>query len=47
MQERISTKNWEFDFDVSFTHTTSKDRAKRVLRKYLGINLGYRNYKMI
>lgn len=47
MQERIATRNWEFDFDISFTHTTTKDRAKRFLRKYLGIHLGYRNYRII
>lgn len=47
MHQRIAAKNWKFDFDISFTHTTTKDRAKRFLKKYLGINLGYQNYKMI
>ncbi|MBE0651345.1 MAG: glycosyltransferase family 2 protein [Bacteroidales bacterium] len=47
MQQRIATKNWKFDFDISFNRTTTKDRLKHFLKKYLGIKLGYRNYRII
>jgi hypothetical protein len=44
MQERIRQKNWKFDFDISYSNTSTKDRLKNFLKKYLGIETGYRNY---
>lgn len=47
MVERIKNKNWKFDFDISFNNLSIKDKFKKALRKYTGIELGYRNYKKI
>jgi len=47
MQERIAAKNWQFDFDISFNRTTAKDRLKRFLKKYLGLDFSYKNYRII
>ncbi|MBN2610706.1 MAG: hypothetical protein JXB00_04040 [Bacteroidales bacterium] len=47
MEERIKTKNWEFDYDISFNRTTTKDKAKQFLSKYLGLDFSYRNYELI
>lgn len=46
MQKRIATKNWKFDFDLSMNKTSRKEKIKRFLSK-LGIETGYRNYKII
>ncbi|MFO7657256.1 MAG: hypothetical protein R6W78_09325 [Bacteroidales bacterium] len=47
MEERIKTKNWEFDYDISFNRTKPKDLAKNLLSKYLGLDFSYRNYEKI
>ena len=47
MQERITRKNWEFDRDISCNRYTPKERVKRFLRKYAGIDLYYKNYIII
>lgn len=44
MLDRIQRKNWKFDFDISYSNMSIKDRLKLFLRKYLGIETGYRNY---
>lgn len=44
MLDRIQRKNWKFDFDISYSNMSTKDRLKLFLRKYLGIETGYRNY---
>jgi len=44
MLERIQKKNWKFDFDIAFSNLSVKDRFKIFLRKYLGIEIGYKNY---
>ncbi|MCK9305284.1 MAG: hypothetical protein PHP30_01715 [Bacteroidales bacterium] len=44
MQKRIAEKNWEFDRDISCNRYTIKERGKRFLRKYLKIDLYYKNY---
>lgn len=44
MQDRIEKKNWKFDYDLTFSNLGVKDRFKLLLRKYTGIELGYRNY---
>jgi hypothetical protein len=46
MQKRVEEKNWEFDYDISFNKVTTKERLKKWLYKYLGINTSYRNYKL-
>jgi hypothetical protein len=47
MLERLEKKNWKFDFDITFSHLSLKDRFKQWLRKYAGIELGYRNYSEV
>jgi len=47
MLERIRKKNWKFDFDIAFSNLSVKDKFKIFLRKYLGIEIGYKNYNRI
>ena len=47
MQERIAAKNWKFDYDISFNKTKFKDKIKRFLRTYVGIDIRYKNYKKL
>jgi len=47
MLDRIGKKNWKFDFDISFNNLSIKDKLKKTLRKYAGIELGYRNYRKV
>jgi len=44
IQPRIARLNWEFDYDVSMNNPSLKKRIKHILRKYFGIDLGYKNY---
>ncbi|MGB0279552.1 MAG: glycosyltransferase family 2 protein [Flavobacteriaceae bacterium] len=44
IQPRIDRLNWEFDYDVSMNNPSLKKRIKHILRKYFGIDLGYKNY---
>lgn len=44
MQDRILQKNWKFDYNISFNKTKLKDRFKRIARKYLGLDIRYKNY---
>jgi len=47
MMERIKRKNWKFEYDISFNRLSFKYKAKIFLKKYLGINTYYENYKLI
>ncbi len=47
MQKRIESKNWKFEYDISFNRTTKKDKIKRFMKKYLGVDFSYKNYKLI
>jgi hypothetical protein len=47
MKQRIAAKNWKFDYDLSQSNKTLKDVAKEFLRKYVGIDTDYRNYKIV
>jgi len=47
MKARIARINWKFDVDVSRNTMSLKDRTKAFLREYLGIDLGYKNYKKL
>ncbi|MFK7969996.1 MAG: glycosyltransferase family 2 protein [Bacteroidia bacterium] len=46
MQERIARKNWNFDSDLSFSKMSFKDRVKSFFREKIGIELGYKNYRI-
>lgn len=44
MKERIASRNWKFDYDISFNKKTTKDKIKEFFRTNFGIDLGYKNY---
>ena len=46
MEKRIKEKNWTFDYDLSFSRKSLKDRIKNVLKNHLGIDVWYKNYKI-
>ena len=47
MKKRISEKNWQFDYDISISRKTPKDKLKEFLKKYFGLDFGYKNYKIL
>jgi hypothetical protein len=47
IQERISQKNWKFDYDISRNRLPLRYKAKLFLRKYMGMDFDYRNYVII
>jgi hypothetical protein len=47
MKDHIERKNWTFDYDISFNKLSLKYKAKIFLKKYLGINTFYANYKIV
>lgn len=48
MRERIHKKNWHFDFDISRSEVTLKEKISSVVEKITGYRLGeYKNFKII
>jgi len=47
MKQRIENKGWKFDHDLSLNKTNLKNRFKKIVFKILGIQIGYKNYKII
>lgn len=47
MKKRINEKNWKFTYDITFNRKSLKDKVKDLFSNYFGINLGYKNYKII
>jgi hypothetical protein len=47
MQEHIKRKNWSFDHDVSFNRLSLRYRGKIFIKKYLGIDTFYKNYRIV
>ena len=47
MQKRVESKNWKFDYDISFNRMTRKDKIKLFAKKYLGVDFSYKNYELI
>jgi hypothetical protein len=47
MEERIRRKNWSFEHDISFNKLSLRYRGKIFIKKYLGINTYYENYRLI
>jgi len=47
MKERIERKNWSFQYDISLNRLSLRYKAKIFLKKYLGINTYYENYRII
>ncbi len=46
MQKRIQEKNWRFDYDLSQNSLSLKYRAKLFVKKYLGLDFSYKNYRL-
>ena len=44
MKKRINDNNWKFDYDITFDKRSLKDKIKQFLKKYFGIDIGYKNY---
>ncbi|HNB81407.1 MAG TPA: glycosyltransferase family 2 protein [Chitinophagaceae bacterium] len=47
MTNRIKTRNWTFDFDLNYRKTRLKDRFKNVLFRLTGIDMNYKNYRLL
>lgn len=48
MENRISSKNWKFDFDISYKKYSFKEKIKIFIEKLTGYRIGeYKNYKII
>lgn len=47
MEERIARINWKFDYDITFKKRSFKDRMKYILYRFFGIDLNYKNYKIV
>lgn len=47
MQERIAQLNWQFDYDLSLNRKTWKETGKEALRRYLGWDVDYKNYRVV
>ncbi|MBS1680742.1 MAG: glycosyltransferase family 2 protein [Bacteroidetes bacterium] len=47
LQERISKKNWKFDYDISIKKYAFKEKIKRFVHFFTGYRIGeYKNYKI-
>lgn len=47
MRTRVERQNWTFDTDLTIDRRSPKDRLKSFCYHRLGIELGYRNYRLI
>jgi hypothetical protein len=47
MADHIKRKNWSFEHDISFNKLPLKYKGKIFLKKYLGINTFYENFRII
>ena len=48
MKDRINSKNWKFDFDITMNKFKIKDKIKDLIEKFTGKRLGeYKNYNEI
>jgi len=47
ISNRITTKNWEFEFDISLNKKSIKDKFKDVMLSLFGWEIGYKNYRIV
>ncbi|MBN1252077.1 MAG: hypothetical protein JXR51_15050 [Bacteroidales bacterium] len=47
MQDLISKKNWTFEYDISLNNIRFKYKLKNLYKKLTGIEIGYKNYKIV
>ena len=48
MQKRIQSRNWKFDYDLSYNRLSLKDKFKTMVQKLTGYHVGeFQNFKII
>jgi hypothetical protein len=47
MIDRINKRNWKFNFDISHNKLSLKHKFKKLAETYLGIKIGYKNYRIV
>jgi hypothetical protein len=47
MLQRIRHKNWTFEYELTYNKIRLKDRFKLFMKKYFGLDLNYKNYRII
>lgn len=47
MTALINKKNWTFEYDLSMNKPNLKTKFKNFVKKFFGIEIGYKNYKII
>ena len=47
MQHRVTNRQWEFDYDLSFNKTGWKEKVKTTFKRLFAIDFNYRNYSLI
>lgn len=47
MENRIKNRNWKFNYDFSRNHLSIKSKVKLFADKHFGIEIGYKNYKVV
>lgn len=47
MVDRITAKNWRFDHDLSLNKLSLKGKLKIALKRHCGLDLSYKNYRII
>lgn len=47
MIPRIEMQNWKFDHDLSVDRRSFKEKAKQTIKRLLGWEIGYKNYRLL
>lgn len=47
MLPRIEQKNWSFNYDISFNREKKKDKLKRMIKRFLGWDIRYKNFRIV
>ena len=47
MIPRIEMQNWKFDHDLSVDRRSFKEKAKQTIKRVLGWEIGYKNYRIL
>ena len=47
MLPRIEQKNWSFNYDISFNREKKKDKLKRMIKRYFGWDIRYKNFRIV
>jgi len=47
MLPRIEQKNWSFDYDISFNREKKKDKLKRMIKRFFGWDIRYKNFRIV